>query len=235
VVYVFTQPDFRVQQFVSIEGEVRYPGRYAITSQNERISDLIARAGGLTGEAYVPGARINRLRSAIDRVSVNYNFLGQDELLVEDETEPTTRIGVNLDLALRNPRSPENLALREGDVIRIPKMVQTVRVVGAVMQEVEVRYVEGAGLNYYINRAGGYQDLALKKRSYVVFANGDIDRNRRFMGMNVSTTDIQPGAEIVIPFRPERNRMTTQEIVALSSMIISTTTSLIFLLDRLGR
>lgn len=235
VVQVFTQPDFRVQQFVTIEGEVRYPGRYAITTQNERISDLIIRAGGLTEEAYISGARINRLRSAIDRVSVNYDFLGQGELLFEDDAETTTRIGMNLDVALRNPRSPENIALREGDVLRIPKIVQTVRVVGAVMQEVEIRYVEGAGYSYYINRAGGYQDLALRKRSYVVYANGDIDRKRRFMGMNVSSADIQPGAEIVIPFRPERNRMTPQESVALSSMIISTTTSLIFLIDRLSR
>jgi protein involved in polysaccharide export with SLBB domain len=235
VVYVFTQPDFRVQQFVTIEGEVRYPGRYAIKSQNEKISDLITRAGGLTGEAYLPGARINRLRSSIDRASVNYDFLGQDELLEVSTSEQSTRIGVQLDVALRNPSSPENLALREGDVIRVPKRVQTVRVLGAVMQEVEVRYVEGAGLSYYINRAGGYQGGALKKRSYVVYANGDIDRNRRFLGMNVVKPDIQPGAEIIVPFRPERDRMTAQETVALSSMIISTTTSLLFLIDRLSR
>ena len=235
VVYVFTQPDFRVQQFVTIEGEVRYPGRYAIKSQNEKISDLITRAGGLTGEAYLPGARISRLRSSIDRASVDYDFLGQNELLEDTNDAQTTRIGVKLDVALRNPSSPENLALREGDVIRIPKMVQTVRIMGAVMQEVEVRYVEGAGLNYYINRAGGYQGMALKKRFYVVYANGDIDRSRRFLGMNVSKPDIQPGAEIVVPFRPERDRMTAQETVALSSMIISTTTSLLFLIDRLSR
>jgi protein involved in polysaccharide export with SLBB domain len=235
VVQVFTRPDFRVQQFVTLEGEVRYPGRYAILNQNEKISDVIARAGGLTDESYLPAARINRLRSSIDRASLSYDFLGQNEFLEESDTEPTSRIGVNLEVALRNPLSSENLALRDGDVIRVPKRIQTVRVVGAVMQEVEVRYVEGAGLNYYINRAGGFQNLALKKKSYIVYANGDIDRNRRLLGMNVIKPAVQPGAEIVIPFRPERDRMTTQEIVALSSMIISTTTSLLFLIDRLSR
>jgi len=68
-----------------------------------------------------------------------------------------------------------------------------------------------------------------------VYANGDIDRSRRFFGMNVIQPEIQPGTEIVVPFRPERSRLTTQEIVALSSMIISTTTSLLFLIDRLSR
>ena len=103
------------------------------------------------------------------------------------------------------------------------------------MQEVEVRYVPGANYSYYVNRAGGLNDRALKKRSFVVYANGEVDRNRRFLWMTVSRPEIQPGAEIVIPYKPEGDQLSAQEIVALSSMIISTTTSLLFLIDRINQ
>jgi protein involved in polysaccharide export with SLBB domain len=288
-VYVYRRPDFRVQQFVTVEGEVRYPGRYAILSQNERISDIIARAGGVTAEAYVPGGWIKRLNRSIDRASVDYSFLEEsdqpeagvnrlgstvnrarvdntlpavsnptqarvnrpgnsissgvssDEESVEaqdlnnTQLSVSTRIGIDLENALRNPNSTENLFLREGDVIRVPKISQTVRVAGAVMQEVEVRYVPGASYSYYINRAGGLSYQAQKRRSYVVYANGDVDRNRRILGLTVVRPDIQPGAEIIVPFKPESTRMTTQEIVSISSMIISMTTTLLIVIDQLTR
>lgn len=235
VVIVHRRPDFQVQQFVTIEGEVKYPGRYAIRGKNERLSEIIARAGGLTPEAYVPGSRINRQRSVIDRAQIEYNFLGDSELFDGREESTSTRIGIDLELALRNPNSRENLFVREGDVIRIPQIAQTVRVTGAVMQEVEVRYVPGAGYNYYINRAGGLNPRALRKRSYVVYANGDVDRSSRILWMTVSRPDIEPGAEIVVPFKPERDRLSTQEVISISSMVIGMTTTLLIAIDRLSR
>lgn len=235
IVYVYRRPDFNIQRFVNIEGEVMYPGQYAITSRNERISDIIARAGGLTNEAYIPGARVHRQQRVIDRAQVEYNFLASTEQVNDNDNDTAIRIGIDLQTALRDPASRENLYIREGDVIRIPKMAQTVRVMGAVMQEVEVRYVPGANYSYYIDRAGGYTERALKKRSYVIYANGDVDRNKRFIGLTVSTPPIQPGAQIVIPAKPETQRMTTQEIVSISSMVVSMTTTLLLAIDRLSR
>jgi protein involved in polysaccharide export with SLBB domain len=253
-IYVHRRPDFQAQQFVTVEGEVMYPGIYAISSKNERISDIIVRAGGITAEAYVPGSRITRQLSAIDRLSIDYNFLNDDEL---EETlgearqnqepamraeattramlnqEPSIRIGIDLETALRNPSSGENLYVRQGDVIRVPKLAQTVKVTGAVMQEVEVRYVPGANYSYYVNRAGGLNDRALKKRSFVVYANGEVDRNRRFLWMTVSRPEIQPGAEIVVPYRPEGDRLSTQEIISISSMVVSMTTTLLIAITQL--
>lgn len=239
-IFVHRRPDFQVQQFVTLEGEVKYPGRYAITNRNERISDIITRAGGLTSEAYVPGSRITRQRSSIDRAQVDYRFLDEsemtDSLSIADSTkESTTRIGIDLETALRNPNSRENLFVREGDVIRIPKIAQTVRVSGAVMQEVEVRYVPGAPHSYYINRAGGLSPRALKKRSYVVYANGDVDRSRRFLWMTVQRPDIEPGAEIIVPFEPAKVDLTTQERVSLMSMIVGMTATILIAIDRLSR
>lgn len=239
-IFVHRKPDFQVQQFVTLEGEVKYPGRYAITNRNERISDIITRAGGLTLEAYVPGSRITRQRSSIDRAQVDYRFLDESEMtdsssIIDNTEEATTRIGIDLETALRNPGSRENLFVREGDVIRIPKIAQTVRVSGAVMQEVEVRYVPGASHSYYINRAGGLSPRALKKRSYVVYANGDVDRSRRFLWMTVQRPDIEPGAEIVVPFEPVKAELTTQERVSLMSMVVGMTATILIAIDRLTR
>jgi protein involved in polysaccharide export with SLBB domain len=240
VVFVHRRPDFQVQQFVTLEGEVKYPGRYAIISQNERLSDIIARAGGLTNLAYVPGARITRQRSSIDRAQVDYGFLDESEMMdslatTEMTEETTSRIGIDLEAALRNPNSRENLYIREGDVVRIPQIAQTVRVSGAVMQEVEVRYVPGANYSYYINRAGGLSPRALKKRSYVVYANGDVDRSRKFLWMTVDRPDIEPGAEIVVPLKPERREITAQESISIMSMVVGMTTTLLIAIDRLSR
>ncbi|HAC15982.1 MAG TPA: capsule biosynthesis protein [Bacteroidetes bacterium] len=239
-VFIHRRPDFQVQQYITVEGEVRYPGTYAIISRNERLSDIVARAGGLTNEAYVRGSRITRQQSAIDRANVDYNFINDsvnsDSVQVDSlKRDATTRIGIDLETALRNTNSRENLYVREGDVIRIPKLAQTVRVTGAVMQEVEVRYVPGANYSYYINRAGGLSEQALKKRSFVVYANGDVDRSRRFLWMTVDRPDIEPGAEIVVPFKGESNRLSPQEIVSLSSMVVSMTATIMTAIDRLSR
>ena len=239
-VFIHRRPDFQVQQYITVEGEVRYPGTYAIISRNERLSDIVARAGGLTNEAYVRGSRITRQQSAIDRANVDYNFINDsvnsDSVQVDSlKRDATTRIGIDLETALRNTNSRENLYVREGDVIRIPKLAQTVRVTGAVMQEVEVRYVPGANYSYYINRAGGLSEQALKKRSFVVYANGDVDRSRRFLWMTVDRPDIEPGAEIVVPFKGESNRLSPQEIVSLSSMVVSMTATIMIAIDRLSR
>lgn len=235
-VHVFRRPDFQVQQYITLEGEVVFPGRYAITSRNERISDVIARAGGLTQEAFIDGARITRQRTVIDRAQVDYNFLENDTAgLVNVRADSTTRIGINLQAALRNPASRENIYVREGDVLRIPKVTQTVRVSGGVMQDVEVRYVPGASQNYYINHAGGLNTRAYKRRSYVIYANGEIDRTRRILGLAYNKPDIKPGAEIVIPVKPESQRMTTQEIVSVSSMVVSMTTTLLIAIQQFNR
>ena len=259
-VFVHQRPDYAEQRDITIEGEVLYPGTYTIRDRNERISDIIERAGGLTNEAYVPGARLTRLNSSIDRADISLDFLAEDDVIDADTLEPLngdenglaenrrmereeeeereriSRIGIDLAEIMQNPNSQENLLLKEGDVIRIPEGLETVRISGAVMQEVEVRYREGQSLGYYVDRAGGYTEDARERRAYVVYANGDVERRKRYVfGIFRSTPDIEPGAEIIIPARPERQRMTTGEIVSISSAIVSMSTSLIIAIDRLNR
>jgi protein involved in polysaccharide export with SLBB domain len=288
-VYIHRRPNYQVQQKVSIEGEVMYPGTYTIRNRNERISDLIERAGGLTNEAYVNGARLVRKHTAIDRPQIEFDFLSSEELLNEEQTglsenensgsdeanetgseeinngnivqqrtelntqdfrssqndsvraagtraSTESRIGIDLASILENPGSRDDLYLRQGDVLRIPQELQTVAISGAVMQDVEVRFQDGANLGYYVDRAGGFATNAKKDRVYVVYANGDVDRRKSYIfGLIKNSPSIEPGAHIIIPAKPEREGMDTGEIVSISAAIVSMTTSLIIALDRVAR
>lgn len=230
-VFVRRKPDYQAQQNVSIQGEVLYPGSYTLVDRAERISDLVARSGGLTREAFLPGATLIR---RTERVDVDLDFAADDEIIGGRTTE--SRIGIDLPAIMANPGSRDDLYLREGDVIRIPQAMQTVRISGAVMQDVEVRYRDGASLRYYIDRAGGYTKDARRRRAYVIYANGDVDRRRNYVfGLFRSTPDIEPGAEIIIPEKPERDRMSTGEVIAISSAVVSMASTLTIMIDRLSR
>lgn len=230
-VFVRRKPDYQIQRNVSIQGEVMYPGSYTLVDRGERISDLVARSGGLRSDAYPPGATLIR-RS--ERVDVDMDFTSGDENL-ESRTNDG-RIGIDLAAIMENPGSREDLYLREGDVIRIPQEMQTVRVSGAVMQDVKVRYSEGAGLRYYIDHAGGYTEDARRRRAYVIYANGDVDRRRNYLfGLFRSIPDIEPGSEIIIPEKPERERMSTGEVIAISSAVVSMASTVAIMIDRLSR
>lgn len=234
-IYVYRRPDYSLQQLVTIEGEVMYPGTYTISNRNETIADLVRRAGGLTSEAYIPGARLNRLEGILDRANIRYDFIDTSEEIAEDR-DFTVRIGIDLQTALNNSNSRENLLLRQGDVLRIPKRTETVRISGAVMQQVEVRYRDRLGLNYYLNRAGGYNLRAYRSRAYVIYANGDVDRKRNFLWIPYHTPKIEPGAEIVIPFKPEERRgMSTAEFISMTSVVVSMSTTLLLAIDRYRR
>lgn len=157
-----------------------------------------------------------------------------DSIDVDEEEVPESRIGIDLPYILANPGSRDDLYLRDGDTIRIPKELQTVAISGAVMQDVEVRYRDGANLNHYINSAGGFAVNAQKGRVYVVYANGDVDRRRRYIfGLFKSSPSIEPGAHIIIPAKPDRERLTRGEIISISTAVVGMSTSILIAIDRL--
>lgn len=248
-VYVFSRPDYATQHTIRIEGEVLYPGTYVIRDRQERVSDLIERAGGLTSEAFVDGARLTRERSTNGRAEVELDFLAPDEQLDADTTDTLngvqngngsddsvySRIGLDLAEILRRPGSAEDLMLRDGDLLTVPEQLETVLISGAVMQDVEVRYRDGMSLRDYVDMAGGYTENARKRRAYVVYANGDVDRRRNYVfGLFRSTPDIEPGAEIIIPAKPPRDGMSTGELLSITATIVSMLSTTAIAIDRLS-
>jgi protein involved in polysaccharide export with SLBB domain len=222
-VYVRKSPAYRKQQNVVVAGEVLFGGNYALVKKNERLSDLISKAGGITPDAYVKGARLIRKmteeeqRRQADAVRMARMGEGKDSISVEKlNISDTYTVGINLEKAISNPGSDFDLVLREGDVLFIPEYINTVKISGAVMYPNTVLYKRGESLRYYINQAGGYGNLAKKKKAYVVYMNGTVSRLK-----SRDKKAIEPGCEIIVPSKEEKKRMSTAEILGMGSTTAS--------------
>ncbi|QTO27643.1 MULTISPECIES: SLBB domain-containing protein [unclassified Bacteroides] len=223
MVFIRRSPGYQKQANVTVDGEVIFTGNYALTKRNERLSDLIAKAGGLSKDAYVKGARLMRrmtadeIRQKQDAVRFAVKGTGKDSVsLAALEVDHTYSVGIELEKALAKPKSDEDLVLREGDVLFIPKYVSTVTITGAVMYPNTVLYQKGSGIDYYIGQAGGFGNRALKRRAYVVYMNGTVSRLR-----HNTANAIEPGCEIIVPTKEERKKATVSGAVGMSSSMAS--------------
>jgi polysaccharide biosynthesis/export protein len=190
------QPEWQLQQTVAVQGEVTYPGPYTLVRKTERLSDIIKRAGGLTGAAYAGGVVFIRKRNEIGR------------------------IGIDLPTVLRDPTSVDNLQLLDGDSIYIPRYAPVVSVRGAVNSLVGVAYVAGADIDYYIRSAGGETVKGDAGRAYVTQPNGKVQaRHRHFLGWT-SKPRPQPGSTVTVPDKDPNDRRDWTGIATAATSIL---------------
>ena len=204
-VFVRRAPGYRERGTFNISGEVLYDGTFVINGKNERISDAIKRAGGLIPGAFIKGAtliRTNKLSAA--ELEKRIQLMNSDSTLRNSlvPNNESYAVGIELDQILANPGTSSDLLLQSGDVINIPRELQTIKVSGAVMNPLALTYNKGLSLRKYISMAGGYSDRASKRRTYVIYPNGTMKTTSGFFfRMNPR---IAPGAEIIVPKKPER-------------------------------
>ena len=205
-VYVRRSPGYQAQQNVVVEGEILFEGSYAMTSREERLSDLIRKAGGSTKNAYLRGAKLTRVategekKRMEDVIRLMSRQLGEammDSLDIHVEDHFT--VGIDLEKALANPGSTADIVLREGDVVFIPKSTNTVKINGAVMVPNTVSYIAGKNIDYYLNQAGGYSDNAKKSKKFIVYMNGQVTKVK-----GSGKKQIEPGCEIIVPSRSKK-------------------------------
>jgi protein involved in polysaccharide export with SLBB domain len=223
-IVVRRSPAYEIQQMVTIEGEVLFEGDYAKISKDERLSSLVKRAGGLTKYAYTKGARLSRrltadeqekLRESI-RIKAQVDRLDTDSLIREQldgEDLSTQYVAIDLEKALKNPGGPSDIILKEGDVLNVPEYNEMVKISGGVLYPNMVTYQKNRKLGYYIDQAGGYSRLAMKSKPFVVYMNGEVASGR--------WAKIEPGCEIIVPERPEREPLNMQGILGLGTSIAS--------------
>lgn len=218
-VYIRRSPAYRRQQNVTVAGEVLFSGSYSLLKKNERLSDLVSKAGGVTPDAYVKGARLIRKlsdeerRRQNDAIRMARNGEGKDSISIQKlNLSETYTVGIDLEKALANPKSDFDLVLREGDVLYIPEYINTVKISGSVMYPNTVVYQRGKKLKFYINQAGGYGNMAKKKKVYVVYMNGTVSRLKAR-----NSSAIEPGCEIIVPSKAEKKHMAMAEILGISS------------------
>ncbi len=218
-VYVRTSPGYTTQKNVKVEGEVLYSGTYTLARKTQRLSDVIKQAGGLTPAAYSKGARLERKYTAEEqmrRETLRKVALAQasskDSVDAKklDLSETTYVVGIDLDKALENPGSNYDVVLREGDRITVPEYSGTVKISGDVMSPSTVAFQKGKSIDYYIDQAGGWGNLARKSRTYIIYMNGTVAKAG-------NGNKPQPGCEIVVPSRPANKKMSTAEVVAIGT------------------
>lgn len=212
-VLVMQQPDFQLQRSVSLTGEVKFPGQYALLRKDERIADLIRRAGGLTQEADADAAYFTRLRAEASFAS---EFAG---------AENRTRVGVDLAQALNRTRSTDNLILLDGDVLNIPTRRSTVEIQGAVNSPTAITVNPGASFRYYVRAAGGPTSVGDEKRAYVIQPNGKIEGRNRIFGIFVKNPAPRAGATVVVPV--SRPTLSTTDRVAKVALIAQALASIV--------
>ena len=269
-IIVRKDPSIEALTYANIEGEVKYPGKYAISSRKERISDFIERAGGIKDYAYLKGGTLIRKTEFFDKKSEtdkqiddleklknklvsSSNLLSEAEeslLLRVDEninklktqnssnqdfsdyvkkervseilernlstekytTNMSESIGINLESILKNPGSKSDLLVQEGDIIVVPKKLETVRLRGELLYPTTVRHMPSRGLKYYINSSGGFDSKAKRNGTYVVYANGDVARTKKFLFFNLYPK-AEPGCEVIVPRKSEKNPLAVSQIL----------------------
>ncbi len=204
-IYVRKAPSYHEQRTVYISGEVRYPGAYSIGSKKERISDLIKRSGGLTPDAFIKGARMKRNNpDSIQKAEILRNNLPDSLLSKAEKQISSDKLELRLENILKNPKSPFDYLLKDGDQIIIPEVSQEVRISGEIQNPIGLAFQNGKSLKYYINRSGGFTDNALKRKTFVIYSDGTTQVARSFFYRKYPT--IEPGSQIIVPQKPERQR-----------------------------
>ena len=198
-IYVRKSPSYNVQNHVTVSGEVVYPGLYALSQRESRLSDLVAEAGGATKWAYVRGAKLVRKMTAEERaiVEATLKALGNAKGAIEglvDPAESEYTVGINLAAALENPGSDADVVLRDGDRLIVPEYTNTVKISGNVMYPNVVTFNQKMNVKKYVTMAGGYGYKAKKNKAYVVYMNGTVAKAK-----GCSKKVIEPGCEIIVP------------------------------------
>ena len=234
--HVMVRPIFGAEDLkeVRIEGEVINPGNYVLKSKKQRISDLVKAAGGFSAYAYPEGAFLIRKhnKTSVEQkavVAVNKNVALkmkngntlQDSIQAEKmQPVESDMVDIRLEKIMQHPGSKYDILLDSGDVLSVPRLLETVGVTGEVLRNGSVRYQSGRSLKYYIANAGGFSPNSLPGKTYVVYPNGAVDITSHFLGFRCYPK-VKPGAQIVVPLKPEKKAMSTVETIGITSSIVS--------------
>lgn len=204
VVHVRRSPGYVMPKNITVTGEVNYEGAFTLEKKNLRLTDAIKMAGGVTEDAYIKGARLIRQMSPEEQIrkeavlkNLRNTMEKNDSIAWEKmEMDNTYPIGIDLEKALAEPGGRYDVVLRENDRIDIPEYNGTVTISGDVQFPNTVTYVEGKSIKWYIENAGGYSESAKKKKTFIVYQNGLMDKGKG--------AEVEPGSEIIVPSKKDK-------------------------------
>lgn len=241
IVYIRSIPRYRIGQNVTIEGEIEFPGSYALTRENERLLDLFERCGGFTLDAFIEGMVFIResILKDVEKHQIKTILASTEATVLDSINRPLPKLTGELDLSrvnriiidteklFENPDSPDNVALRNGDYIYIPQKPSGVQVLGAVASSGTISFEDDKKPKYFINEAGGYTTNANNSQVRLVKANGRI-----FSGKRAFKKEVDPGDIIAVPYKMKKEKEWLRSAVSVAGIMASIATT-VFVIDRL--
>ncbi len=236
IITIHKSPGYKEQISINIEGEVMFPGSYAISNSGERLSDILTRAGGMKSGGYAEGAYV--LRRTFE------NPISSDDVLLKNKTSnlkdanfdssKTSQIdvafkenykvlGIRLDEVLKNKGSIYDVILEDGDIIKIPKYVESVQTFSGVYFPKKIVYRNGLTVSQVLRESGGVIPNGLKRRSYVVYPNGEVKSTKKILFFR-TYPKLKPGSEVYVPVKKESKQLSTVEIMAITTGIATLAT-----------
>lgn len=226
IVSVRSYPNAKIHGTISISGEVEFPGNYTITSTNETITSLIARAGGMTNLADIDGARLYRrinIDSKLKQIfKESQSAINEDEdINIRMDTQNHFElIAIELRDILNNPKKYADLHLQDDDELIIPKKAEIVEINGQVLNAISLSYIDGMSAKEYVNLAGGFAPSAYKSKVFVVYPNGKAKATKRFLWFK-HYPKVVPGSKIIVPEKVKRERLGAPAVISMSSSVVA--------------
>jgi len=194
-VFVRRIPEWDSLSTVTIEGEVRFPGAYVLQSSQETLAELFERAGGVSEDAFLEAAILERAQEG--------------------------RVVVDFPEAILKRSDKEDLALTAGDWVYVPKVPETVQVRGAVFRPGSLKFIPGKSAEYYIKKCGGYLDRADRGRIRITRTNGEVVTVRALW----FDPEVERGNVIVVPFKEEKKEIDWEKMAHIANMIAGLATT----------
>lgn len=217
VVTVRRSPSYVSNRVVKVTGEVNFPGDYNMSRREERVSDIIAKAGNITDFAYIKGTQLLRKKTDAEKkqneMMADAVEADNDSILDKNEEEQRYLVSFDMADALKNPGGENDLVLVDGDELIVPVLNNTVQIDGAVQMPTTVSYKKGMKKSDLVNAAGGYAKRAYKRKAFIVYMNGRVSKLRRF-------TTIEPGSQVFIPKKDKKENQ-LQQIMSVSTTAAS--------------
>lgn len=224
IIIVRRSPHYKEPVAFMVNGEVLTPGVHVISNEKTYLSDVVRLANGLTPEAYLKGARLLRAYNEDDLdvtekvKSLTSTMSPAETLDVDQVAKNSYSVAIDLEAALKNPRGAKDIQIKKGDIVTIPKMVNTVNVVGAVYFPNATAFISDK-IKDYVDASGGYSRVA-RKKPFVIYPNGSVKSSKG------KKPTVEPGCIIVVPVKGEGSKMSTAEVMSLVTGATSLSTAL---------
>ena len=222
MVIVRNKEGYSLPEFAQIEGLVKSPGFYSILSNKYSLYDLLEDSGGILPDGSVSGIKIKRVNLSRGEIDAALrNFASNSSGIEAKKQLEYIEFGIDVEKLLDSKGSDfkYNVILKDGDIVSVPKIDNTIAVVGEVEQPTVVNYKKGLSASEAINQAGGFTEIAKKRGVFVVYQNGTISSNKKFFIFN-TMPKLKPGSKIVVPKRiPNPNKTSLADLIGITSTL----------------